>query len=85
MQSSQIKQIASQVPIENSGTTRKKYMRDNYFVKLTCASFVVVLCCLFLVSEFRSRFTLCVLIIFLVRFGLLKLQIVKIQREHMVK
>ena len=38
---------------------------------LLLTSFVVVLWCLSFASEFRSRFTLHVLILFLVRFGLL--------------
>ena len=42
-----------------------------HYLPFQCGSSAVVLCCLFLVSEFRLRFTLRVVILFKVGFGLL--------------
>ena len=43
----------------------------NHYWPFQSGSFVVVLCCVFFVSEFRLRVTLRVIILYLVRFGLL--------------
>ena len=49
----------------------KSFTPSNSLLTVLGGSYVVVRCCLFLMSEFRCRFILCVFILYLFRFWLL--------------